>query len=188
MRSWLYRAVVGVGFALFLAVPPVDAQTGQIFGEITGKVADDVGGVLPGVTVSLSGPAIMGIRTAVTNQDGQYRFPGINPGSYQLKFELSGFATLIRQDIIVAARSTATIDIGMQIAGLQETITVTGDSPTVDVETLKVGARFDAALLEAVPTGKQIYSTATLAPAVVNSRQDPAASMPRRRTSWSGTA
>ena len=166
--------MIAVGFVADpRASPPVSAQTGQIFGEIVGKVADDAGGVLPGVTVSLSGPAIMGVRSAVTNQDGQYRFPGINPGSYQVKFELSGFATLIRQEIIVAARTTVTIDIGMKIAGVQETITVTGASPTVDVENQKVAARFDAALLEAVPTGKQIYSTATLAPAVVNSRQDP---------------
>ena len=173
MRSWLLRTLIAAGFVLTLGFAPVRAQTGQIFGEIVGRVDDDAGGVLPGVTVSLSGPAIMGVRSAVTNPDGQYRFPGINPGSYQVKFELAGFATLIRQEIIVAARTTVTIDIAMKIAGVQETITVTGASPTVDVENQKVAARFDAALLEAVPTGKQIYSTATLAPAVVNSRQDP---------------
>ena len=124
---------------------PAAAQTGQIFGEIVGKVADDVGGVLPGVTVSLSGPAIMGVRTAVTNEVGTVSLPGVNPGSYQMKFELSGFATLIREYVIVAARSTVTIDVGMKMAGVQETITVTGASPTVDVENTKVAARFDAA-------------------------------------------
>ena len=116
MRAWLLRTIA-VAFVLTLGFTPVHAQTGQIFGEIVGRVGDDAGGVLPGVTVSLSGPAIMGVRSAVTNPDGQYRFPGINPGSYQVKFELSGFATLIRQEIIVAARSTVTIDIAMKIAG-----------------------------------------------------------------------
>src|SRR5688572_6793878 len=100
MRALLFRPMIAVGFALTLGVASVSAQTGQIFGEIVGKVADDVGGVLPGVTVTVSGPAIMGVRSAVTNEDGQYRFPGINPGSYQVKFELPGFATMIRQEII----------------------------------------------------------------------------------------
>ena len=132
------------------------------------------GSVLPGVTVSLSGQAVMGTRTAVTNEVGEYRIPGVNPGSYTIRFELSGFATLVRESVIVAARATVTLDAVMKLAGLQETITVTGASPTVDVANTKVAARLDAAMLEAVPTAKQIYSTATLAPAVVNSAQDPA--------------
>ena len=112
MRAWLLRLLIAAGLVLTVGFAPLGAQTGQIFGEIVGKVADEAGGVLPGVTVSLSGPAIMGVRSAVTNPDGQYRFPGINPGSYQVKFELAGFATLIRQEIIVAARTTVTIDMG----------------------------------------------------------------------------
>ena len=173
MRRRLFRIIVAVGLAMSLGESPLSAQTGQIFGEIVGKVADDAGGVLPGVAVSLTGPAVLGTRTATTNETGQYRFPGVNPGSFTLKFELSGFATFVRAEVIVAARSTVTIDAEMRIASVEETITVTGASPIVDVESARVGARFDAELLEAVPTAKQIYSTVTLAPAVVNSRQDP---------------
>jgi hypothetical protein len=174
MKRGTFLAIFVAGIVLALGLPAAHAQTGQIFGEIVGKVSDDAGGVLPGVTVTLSGQAVMGVRTAVTDEAGEYRLPGINPGSYTMRFELSGFATLVREEIIVAARTTVTIDGAMKVAGLKETITVTGASPTVDVESTKVAARFDAQTLEAVPTAKQIYSTATLAPAVVNSAQDPA--------------
>jgi hypothetical protein len=174
MKRGTFLAIFVAGIVLALGLPAAHAQTGQIFGEIVGKVSDDAGGVLPGVTVTLSGQAVMGVRTAITDEAGEYRLPGINPGSYTMRFELSGFATLVREEIIVAARTTVTIDGAMKVAGLKETITVTGASPTVDVESTKVAARFDAQTLEAVPTAKQIYSTATLAPAVVNSAQDPA--------------
>jgi hypothetical protein len=171
MRRMLLHVVAMI---MVVAVSgPAYAQTGQIFGEIVGKVGDGAGGVLPGVAVSLTGPAVMGARTATTNEAGQYRFPGVNPGTFTVRFELSGFATLVRTDVVVSARTTVTIDADMKIATLEETVTVTGASPIVDVESAKVGARFDAALLESVPTAKQIYSTVTLAPAVVNSRQDP---------------
>src|SRR4051812_25878791 len=97
MTRTLLRCVTAVAFALLAGAAPLFGQTGQIFGEIVGKVADAEGGVLPGVSVTLSGPAIMGVRSATTNETGQYRFPGINPGAYTVKFELSGFGVLVRE-------------------------------------------------------------------------------------------
>src|SRR4051812_21402322 len=113
------RIVIGVALALscVVGVLPAAAQTGQIFGEIVGKAAEESGSVLPGVTVSLSGQAVMGTRTAVTNEVGEYRIPGVNPGSYTIRFELSGFATLVRESVIVAARATVTLDAVMKLAG-----------------------------------------------------------------------
>ena len=80
MTRHLFRTVIAFGLAMLLGQSPLSAQTGQIFGEIVGKVVDDAGGVLPGVTVSLSGPAIMGVRSAVTNRKGSIGSPASTPG------------------------------------------------------------------------------------------------------------
>jgi hypothetical protein len=159
--------VVGVGLV------PAAAQTGQMFGELVGKVTDDQGGVLPGVTVTLSGPAAMGAMSATTNEHGQYRFPAVNSGTFKLVFRLAGFSELVRDGIVVPVRSTITVDTVLKVASLQEAITVTGESPTVDVENTKVGARLDHELLTAVPTSRTIFGATTVLPGMVMGRQDP---------------
>jgi hypothetical protein len=141
---------------------PAAAQTGQTFGELVGKVTDDQGGALPGVTVTLSGPAVMGAPSAVTTGSGQYRFPAVNSGTYNLKFELAGFAPLMREGIVVPVRQTITVDAQMKLASLQETVTVTGSSPTVDVENTKVGARLSQEILSDVPTSRTIFGSTTV--------------------------
>jgi hypothetical protein len=160
--------------ALVLAsLAPASAQTGQMFGELVGKVTDDQGGVLPGVTVTLSGPAVMGTQAAVTNERGQYRFPAVNSGTYTLTFELSGFAPLKREGIVVPVRSTITVDAQLKIAQLQESVTVSGASPTVDVENTKVGSRLDRETLTSVPTSRTIFGATTVLPGMTMGRQDP---------------
>src|SRR5262245_15256370 len=144
-----------------------------MFGELVGKVTDDQGGVLPGVTVTLSGPAAMGTPTATTNASGLYRFPAVNSGTYTLKFELAGFAPMVREGIVVPVRQTITVDAQMKLASLQETVTVSGSSPTVDVENTKVGARLDHEVLTAVPTSRSIFGATTVLPGMTMSRQDP---------------
>jgi hypothetical protein len=160
--------------ACSLASPSVDAQTGQNFGELVGKVVDNQGGVLPGVTVTLQGPAMMGAATAVTNERGQYRFPAVPSGTYSLSFELGGFSKLLRTDIVVPVRQTVTVDTQLQVATLQETVTVKGESPVVDVENAKIGERLDNQTLQSVPTSRSIFGSATLLPGMVMVRQDPA--------------
>src|SRR6185437_11556443 len=122
------------------------------------------GGVLPGVTVTLSGPAVMGTPTSTTGSNGVYRFPAVNPGTYKLTFELGGFAPLVREGIVVPVRQTVTVDAALKLASLQETVTVSGASPTVDVENTKVGARLDHEILEAVPTSRTIFGSTTVLP------------------------
>src|SRR6516165_12158913 len=91
----ILRALTAVSILCIFGLAPAAAQTGQMFGELVGKVTDDQGGALPGVTVTLSGPAVMGTPTVTTNTSGQYRFPAVNSGTYTLKFELAGFAPLV---------------------------------------------------------------------------------------------
>src|SRR5262245_45266485 len=144
-----------------------------MFGELVGKVTDDQGGALPGVLVTLSGPAVMGTPTATTSSTGQYRFPAVNSGTYTLKFELGGFAPLVREGIVVPVRQTITVDGTMKLASLQETVVVTGSSPTVDVENTKVGARLSQEILTDVPTSRTIFGATTVLPGMTMGRQDP---------------
>ena len=88
------RALSGLAIIVTFGLAPAAAQTGQTFGEVVGKVTDDQGGVLPGVTVALSGPNAMGTPTAVSGSNGIYRFPAVNTGTYQLKFDIAGFARI----------------------------------------------------------------------------------------------
>ena len=92
--------------ALVLLGATASAQTGQNFGELVGKAVDDQGAFLPGVTVTIAGPALMRAQTAVTNDHGIYRFPAVPSGTYKVTFDLPGFATLVRNDVVVPVRQT----------------------------------------------------------------------------------
>ncbi|MBI3493425.1 MAG: TonB-dependent receptor [Acidobacteria bacterium] len=173
MTRAILRVLAASAIVFAFGLAPAAAQTGQVFGELVGKVIDDQGGVLPGVTVTLSGPAVMGAQTATTNERGLYRFPGVNTGTYTLKFELAGFSPLVREGIVVPVRQTVTVDASMRLASLQETVTVSGASPTVDVENTKVGARLDHEILTAVPTSRTIFGSTTVLPGMTMGRQDP---------------
>jgi carboxypeptidase family protein len=169
----ILRAFAAMALVFAVGLAPAAAQTGQTFGELVGKVTDDQGGALPGVNVTLTGPAVMGTPTATTTATGQYRFPAVTSGTYTLKFELAGFAPLVREGIVVPVRQTVTVDATMKLASLQETVTVSGSSPTVDVENTKVGSRLDHSTLENVPTSRTIFGSTTVLPGMTMGRQDP---------------
>jgi hypothetical protein len=169
----IFRAFAALAIVMAFGLAPAAAQTGQMFGELVGKVTDDQGGVLPGVTVTLSGRAAMGTPTAVTNERGIYRFPAVNSGTYTLTFELAGFSQSVREGIVVPVRQTITVDQALKLASLQETVTVSGSSPTVDVENTKVGARLSQEILTSVPTSRTIFGATTVLPGMTMARQDP---------------
>src|SRR4030095_11056269 len=102
-----------------------------------------------------------------------YRFPGVPSGTYKLQFELAGFSGLVREGIVVPVRQTITVDAQMKLASLQETVTVSGQSPTVDVENTKVGARLSQEILTDVPTSRTIFGATTVLPGMTMMRQDP---------------
>src|SRR5262249_32775527 len=162
-----------LALVLTVGLASAAAQTGQMFGELVGKVTDDQGGVLPGVTVTLSGPAAMGSPSTVTNAQGLYRFPAVNNRTYSLNFEIAGFAPMVREGIVVPVRQTISVDAQMKLASIQETVVVSGQSPTVDIENTKVGARLSKEILEAVPTSRTIFGSTTVLPGMTMGRQDP---------------
>src|SRR6476659_2691379 len=120
--------------ALFLAAAPsAFAQA-----SFTGTVRDASGGVLPGVTVEASSPALIEkTRTAVTDGSGQYRIVDLQPGTYSVTFTLTGFSTIKRDGIELTGSFVATINADMKVGALAETITVTGETPVVDVQSAK---------------------------------------------------
>ena len=102
---------------------------------IVGLVTDDSGGVLPGVTVEASSPALIeGSKTAVSDGQGRYRIVQLRPGVYTLKFSLTGFNDVVRDGINLPSEFTATVDVGLKVGALAETVTVSGAAPQVDVQ------------------------------------------------------
>ena len=173
MIRTFFRMLAALAIVSALGIAPAAAQTGQTFGELVGKITDDQGGVLPGVTVTLSGPNVMGTPTAVSGANGVFRFPAVNTGIYTLKFDLGSFAPLVRTGIVVPVRQTVTVDAQMKLASLQETVTVSGSSPTVDVENTKAGGRLSQEILTNVPTSRTIFGSTTVLPGMTMGRQDP---------------
>jgi hypothetical protein len=119
--------VVALLAAIAAGALPAAAQT--LTGSITGTVTDEQGGVLPGVTVSLTGRT--GTRTTVTDDAGVYRFQAVDPGTYTLEADLSGFQTRRRENIVISVGTPLTIDLSLGVGGLQETVSVVADTQTV---------------------------------------------------------
>jgi hypothetical protein len=125
---------------------------------IAGTVKDTSGAVLPGVTVEAASPVLIEkTRTVVTDGSGQYRIIDLRPGLYTVTFTLGGFATVIREGVDLPTTFTANIDVNMRVGALEESITVSGVSPVVDVQSATQQQVLSRELLEAVPTGRNIW-------------------------------
>lgn len=160
---------------LFLALASLAASPAlaQQTGTLSGVVRDPQGAVLPGVTVTASSPALIGgARTAVTGDAGAYQLPTLPPGAYDVTYELAGFTSLKREGIIVRVAQVTRLDIDLAVGALQETVTVSGESPIVDVSSTTTQTNIDKDLYEAIPTGRNPWVMAGLVPGVVTGRLD----------------
>jgi hypothetical protein len=120
--------------------------------SLTGTVRDASGGVLPGVTVEAASPALIEkVRSAVTDDTGQYRIVDLRPGTYSLTVTLPGFNTVKRDGIELAGSQTLTIPIEMRVGGLEETITVTGETPVVDVQSARREVVLSSETIQTIP-------------------------------------
>lgn len=134
-------------------------------GSIRGKVTDESGAPLPGVSITITGPALLGRSTSLTNQDGIYRAPGLPPGQdYEVRAELTGFETVIRKGIIVRVGMNVTIDIQMSPSTLAEEVTVVAPSPTVDVVRSTKSTLVTTEVLSALPLNRTFSSILAIAP------------------------
>jgi Carboxypeptidase regulatory-like domain len=163
MRMTTGPACLVLGLFL-MAAPTVFAQA-----SITGTVRDTSGAVLPGVTVEASSPALIEkVRTATTDGNGQYRIVDLRAGGYTVTFALAGFTTVRREAVTLEGSFTATINIDMRVGELTETITVTGESPIVDVQSVRRQMVLDNDIISAIPSSRSYNNLIQLIPNSVN--------------------
>ena len=150
--------------AVLILVPA--ASWGQSVG-FTGRVTDETGGVLPGVTVEVRSPVMIEqVRTAFTDGEGLFTIIDLRPGDYSVTFLLPGFQTLVRDGIQLSGAAVATVNAQLSVGALEETITVTGDSPDVDIRNVVQETALDTEIRNALPTGRSLTQMAELIPGV----------------------
>ncbi|MFL6244463.1 MAG: TonB-dependent receptor domain-containing protein [Thermoanaerobaculia bacterium] len=138
----------------------------QTTGGLTGRVTDSSGAALPGVTVEVRSPALMGVRSDTTDGEGNYRFSILPPGVYEVHFTLEGFGVESRRDVRVALGKDVAIDTVLRPATVSEAITVLATAPVLDTTSSSVGTNFDAAAIETLPTGRNYASIVQVVPGV----------------------
>src|SRR5216110_1666652 len=132
---------------------------------ITGVVRDTSGGVLPGVTVEAASPVLIEkVRSVVSDATGQYRIVDLRPGTYAVTFSLPGFSSVRREGIELSGTFVATVNGDLRVGALEETITVTGETPIVDVQSAKVQQTVSKDILSAIPTGRNAGTITALIP------------------------
>ncbi|HXI27009.1 MAG TPA: carboxypeptidase regulatory-like domain-containing protein [Vicinamibacterales bacterium] len=154
---------VCLGLALLTLLPVVaSAQS-----TIAGVVKDTSGAVLPGVTVEAASPVLIEkSRTAVTDGDGRYSIVSLRPGTYDITFTLTGFSTFKRDAIIVPADTTVPVNADMRVGSLEETVTVSGESPVVDVQNTQRQQIMTRDLMDSIPSARNIQSVGSLVPGI----------------------
>jgi len=139
----------------------------QAQASIAGVVKDASGAVLPGVTVEASSPVLIEkVRSVVTDPSGQYKIVDLRPGTYSVSFTLTGFATTKRDGIELAGSFTATVNVEMKVGAIEETVTVTGESPVIDVQSTRQQRTIGHDVLDVIPTGRSPNTVGVLIPGV----------------------
>jgi hypothetical protein len=164
-----FKQAFSFAVCLFLVCSLFAIQTG----EIKGKVTDDTGAALPGVTITAQSPSLQGIRTAFTDANGNFRLPLLPIGEYSLTFELAGFERIIKTGYDVRLGFTASIGVALKVATVTETITVTAESPMIDRTNTDTSYRLSAEDLARAPAqGRTIQEIVSYTPGVTGVRAD----------------
>ena len=184
MKAW---TTLICAWALVLATAsPILAQGGgaSSTGSISGQVVDGNGDVLPGVSVTATSPAQIGALTAITNEEGIYRFPSVPPGEYKLEFALAGFSKFVREGIRVTLGFNSAVNIKLGVATLEETVTVTGESPVVDTSATRLQTNYDQQTLASLPNARDMWSLLGATPSVTLARVDVGGSTAGTQTNY----
>ena len=151
------------GIVAMFALPALAAAQSATTAAIAGVVKDSSGAVLPGVTVEASSPALIEkVRAAVTDGQGNYKIIELRPGAYTVTFTLPGFNTFKREGVELATGVTANVNADMKVGGIEETVTVSGASPVVDIQNVRTQTVLTREALDALPTNKTLQSYAAL--------------------------
>lgn len=157
-----------VGLAALLVPSVSHAQS-----AIAGQVTDTTGAVLPGVTVEAASPALIeGTRSAVTDGQGRYTVDNLRPGTYKVTFTLPGFSTSVRDGIELVANFTAPVNAQMKVGAVEESVTVTSETPLVDVQRTTTQQVLTREVLDALPTGRSAWGEAATLPGTTISTPD----------------
>jgi hypothetical protein len=152
-----------VAFVLLVLAP------GVVYGQATlaGIARDTSGAVLPGVTVEAASPVLIEkVRTATTDDTGRYSIPDLRPGDYRVTFTLPGFRTIVREAVAISGTAVVTINADLAVGGVEETITVTGDTPVVDLQSTTRQAVMDQEIVSAIPSSRTPFTVGVLIPGV----------------------
>ncbi len=173
MAVFRQLSILGVAVCLVLVSLGLASAQSVSSGTIQGTIRDQSGGVLPGVTATLTSPALQ-VRelVQVTGAEGEYRFVDLPAGTYLLKFELTGFSTLIREDLRLTVGFTARVDESMKVGAMEESVTVSGQSPVVDMTSTSAAVAFTKEILESVPRGRDLQNVLAMAPGVTQETMD----------------
>ena len=156
------RAAATLAFALLLAPATVHAQA-----SISGLVQDATGAVLPGVVVEATSPALIErSRSATTDGAGRYTIVDLRPGTYSIVFTLPGFTTVKRDGILLEGAATVQVNSDLRVGALEETITVSGDAPVVDVQSVRREFVVNKEMMEVLPVGRSLTAQVVLIPGV----------------------
>jgi Carboxypeptidase regulatory-like domain len=141
--------------------------------SITGSVKDTSGAVLPGVTVEAASPVLIEkARTSVTDSSGRYQIVDLRPGTYVVTFSLAGFNTVKREGVILSGSAAASVDGELRVGSLQETITVTGEAPVVDVRSTTQQRVLNAEAIDALPSARNYFGLARMIPNTMGGGND----------------
>jgi len=155
------------GLLALLALSIAASGHAQTLGTISGVVKDATGAVLPGVSVEVSSPALIEkVRSATTDGSGTYAIVSLPVGTYSVTFSLQGFGSVKREGLDILANFTATVNAEMKVGAVAETITVTGESPLVDVQGVVTARAVTPELIKAIPNGGTMYQLAAMMPGV----------------------
>lgn len=162
-RVSAFWRIISVLCVLMLAGTPLLAQQQQ--GSIFGTVTDDTGAVIPGATVEVTGPTLIGTQTAITDDAGAYRFPALPPGAYTLKVTMPGFAAWMQSKTQLNVGRVLKVDVKMKVADITESVEVSA-SVAIDVVKSESAQVYDAEILANIPKGRDYRTIAQVNPGI----------------------
>jgi hypothetical protein len=159
LRRVFANLAAAAAFALLSMPTPASAQS-----SITGLVKDATAGVLPGVTIEVASPALIEkVRTAVSDAQGRYSIVDLRPGIYKVTFTVQGFTTFVQEGIDLPSNFTATVNADMKLGAVEESVTVSGQTPVVDVQNAQRTTILNRELLDAIPVARMYQAEGALA-------------------------